>query len=149
MSTDHDERTGTQAQAQAMAERTDKRLHEFKSAAARREGAASGIFAEIETALAAILATPLLQHDEHCQNLITRIAHAGTMEDFALRVADLERHIRRLSGQPVDVEADSDPIGGYLVPSQARRAHGSGELNMVAERDGVARPVLRRTRLQL
>ena len=74
----------------------------FIEDAARRNRALAQQFSQIEDALRKLMATPLFQHDEHCQNLMARIARAGTMRDFADRIDDLHFHIRRLTAQTAD-----------------------------------------------
>lgn len=74
-------------------------VDQLRRDARRRNEAFPRIFAQIEVSLKQILSTPLLQNDAHCQNLVARIARAGTMVDFADRVSDLQRHVRRLAAQ--------------------------------------------------
>ncbi|MEO9530019.1 hypothetical protein [Roseibium sp.] len=74
----------------------DRRLRNFRRDAARRGDAMADMFARVETVMRQIMATPLLQHDAHCQNLVAAMARAGTMEDFADRVFDFGFHINRI-----------------------------------------------------
>ncbi|MBG6146007.1 hypothetical protein IWQ51_004153 [Labrenzia sp. EL_142] len=80
----------------------DRFVDQVRRDARRRNEALPHMFAQIEISLKQILSTPLLQNDAHCQNLVAHIARAGTAVDFADRVSDLQRHVRRLAAQKGD-----------------------------------------------
>lgn len=77
----------------------DRFVDQLRRDARRRGEALPHMLAQIEVSLRQMLSTPLLQNDAHCQNLVARIARAGSMVDFADRVGDLQRHVRRLAAQ--------------------------------------------------
>ncbi|PTW56666.1 hypothetical protein C8N35_111129 [Breoghania corrubedonensis] len=124
----------------------EKSLQAVRSAALRREAGLRDVFAGIETTLSAIMETPLLRHDAHCQNLMSRIARAGTMEDFATRVADFDRHIRRIAGLSVDENAAALD---YLAPSQTGLSRLCGERPAEPASNGSNHRIFHRTRLKL
>ncbi|MEI2384503.1 hypothetical protein [Breoghania sp. JC706] len=117
-------RNGTLQDAQTQIRRAERSLLAWRDGSVRREAGFAEAFAGIEAQLSAILATPLLRHDAHCQSLVLRIARVGTMEDFASRVADFERHVRRIAGQTFEGDAGAyDPV----APSQTGLSRLCGE----------------------
>lgn len=148
MSSDDDKRANGSEQADLILRRSEKRLRDFHADAIRRDAEVPGIFSRIESVLASIQATPLLQHDLHCQNLMVRIAQAGTMEDFAMRVAGFEQHIRRIRG----VVTAHETAGGVddVAPSKTILNRGVGELRIEPDADGdPMHPDIQRMHLKL
>jgi len=134
--------TGTPGQVGA----TDRKVHNFRREAARRSAGMSHVFSQIESAMRKIMATPLLEHDEHCQNLVARIARSGTMDDFSVRVAAFQSHVRRLAAQKAGSGASTDGRDPSQSSSMTRRfAAGSSD----AGADGSGGPSGGRRRMRL
>lgn len=92
-----DGNSGPEASTRAMIEGTAKKLEAVRKDAARREATRVGLFEKLAGALKELRKLPLLQHDEHCQNLMARAGRSTNMAEFSQRVMDLQFHIGRLA----------------------------------------------------
>ena len=101
----------------------DKVVDDLRRGGKRRSDGYAAVHSQIAAAVRRLLATPLLQHDEHCQALLERIAGAGSLQDMADRTSDLHFHVKRLMAQKTGGKAPAR--AARLVPPSAT----SGEIS--------------------
>ena len=111
--------------------RVDKVVDDLRRGGERRSDGHAALHTQIEAAARRLLATPLFQHDEHCQALLERVAGAGSLQDMADRTSDLHFHVKRLMAQKTGGKAPA--TAARLVPpsvssGEIARAIGQSEI---------------------